>query len=132
MPMVCGEKKLYAASSALASPGHPFLLTKKVSSCRSGIISNQKILCLKLKKLWACNQGKIMDTMVKHTFIDSHCHLEMKDFDKDRADVIERAHTAGVAWMINIGIDLESTQKGIALTEMFDTVYTTAGVHPHE
>ncbi|HLC15998.1 MAG TPA: TatD family hydrolase, partial [Thermodesulfovibrionia bacterium] len=47
-------------------------------------------------------------------------------------DVIERAHTAGVAWMINIGIDLESTQKGIALTEMFDTVYTTAGVHPHE
>lgn len=35
--------------------------------------------------------------------IDSHAHLEMKDFDKDRNRVIARAVEAGVRHIITVG-----------------------------
>ncbi|MGL4666355.1 MAG: TatD family hydrolase, partial [Saezia sp.] len=33
-------------------------------------------------------------------WIDSHCHLDAPEFDIDRAQVIERARSAGVRWMV--------------------------------
>lgn len=64
--------------------------------------------------------------------IDSHCHLDFKDFDGDRSEVIDRAKTAGVHTLINIGIDLATSKRSIELAEQFDSVWATAGFHPHE
>ena len=36
-------------------------------------------------------------------FTDSHCHLENKRFDSDRADIFARAQEAGVTTMLAIG-----------------------------
>lgn len=66
------------------------------------------------------------------TFIDSHCHLHMKAFDKDRTWVIQNAKAAGVSKIVNIGIDIQSSKEGLAIAENYDNVYTTAGIHPHE
>lgn len=64
--------------------------------------------------------------------IDSHCHLDFDDFDADRSDLIKRANSAGVHTLINIGIDLPTSARSIELAEQYESVWATAGFHPHE
>lgn len=66
--------------------------------------------------------------------IDSHCHLDSKEFDEDRDAVIGRALAAGVEAMVAIGTgdgppDLEA---GIRLADRYECFYATVGVHPHD
>ncbi|MDO8490945.1 MAG: TatD family hydrolase [Dehalococcoidia bacterium] len=64
--------------------------------------------------------------------VDSHAHLDMKPFDADREQVIARAHEKGVRLIVNIGIDLQSSRESVKLTERYEGVFATVGVHPHE
>lgn len=66
------------------------------------------------------------------SFIDTHCHIEMKEFDPDREEVIKRAREAGLEALITIGSDLEGTLKGVRLAESHDFIYCSVGIHPHE
>jgi TatD DNase family protein len=66
--------------------------------------------------------------------IDSHCHLDNPQFDNDRERTIDRAHEAGVTWMVAIGTgdgppDLEA---GIRLADRHSRFLATVGVHPHD
>ena len=65
-------------------------------------------------------------------WFDSHAHVDSTKFAADQAEVIERAHKAGVARMVNIGCGRASILKTIALAEAYDGIYGSAGVHPHE
>ncbi|MBM3838632.1 MAG: TatD family deoxyribonuclease [Verrucomicrobia bacterium] len=69
-----------------------------------------------------------MDTDKK--FFDTHAHLDYPDFSGDIADVIERAQAAGIAKIIAIGTDLESSQRAVELTRRFPGVYAAVGWHP--
>ena len=65
---------------------------------------------------------------------DSHCHLDDKQFDPDRSEVIARAREAGVERMMSIGTgsgppDLEAALR---LARQHDFIYATVGVHPHD
>ncbi len=64
--------------------------------------------------------------------IDTHAHLEMREFDEDRDEVITRAREAGVEYIVTIGTDLESSREAVLLAEKHDCVYAAIGVHPHE
>ncbi len=64
--------------------------------------------------------------------IDSHCHLDFDAYDKNRETVINDAVSAGVHTLVNIGCDLASSERSIALAEKYDAVYATVGVHPHD
>ncbi len=64
--------------------------------------------------------------------IDTHCHLEMDAFDKDREDVIKRAREAGLEAVITIGSDFEGCKGAVALAEKYDFIYATVGIHPHD
>lgn len=66
------------------------------------------------------------------TLIDTHCHLEMKQFDADRDAVIKRAINAGVESFITVGSDFDHVKKCIALSEKYDPVYASIGIHPHD
>lgn len=44
-------------------------------------------------------------------FIDAHCHLTDKAFDKDRNEVIERARLVGVEKMVVASSDLVDAEK---------------------
>jgi TatD DNase family protein len=65
--------------------------------------------------------------------VDSHAHLDMAEFDADRADVVRRALAAGVVAIL-CPADLtraESLPAIAGLTVEFPTVLAAAGVHPH-
>ena len=63
---------------------------------------------------------------------DTHCHLDLPHFDADRDDVIRRAHDAGVEYIVNPGIHVESSRKAVALAEKYDGIYAAVGVHAHD
>ncbi|MCF7846255.1 MAG: TatD family hydrolase [Candidatus Peribacteraceae bacterium] len=64
--------------------------------------------------------------------IDTHCHLDFPNFEKDFAEVLARARDAGVTKFINPGVDLPSSQKAVALAEKFPEIYAAVGFHPSE
>jgi TatD DNase family protein len=63
--------------------------------------------------------------------VDSHCHLDLSQFDADRADVIARAQKCGVGCIVNPGIDLAHSRRAIELAEAHPAVYAAVGVHPN-
>ena len=66
------------------------------------------------------------------TIFDSHCHLQLEQFDDDREDVYQRARSSGVEEMIVIGIDTTSSLDALSFCEDHEGCYPTAGLHPHE
>ena len=66
----------------------------------------------------------------KTLLIDSHCHLDLEQFDDDREDVVERARAADVHIIVNPGIDLVHSRQAIALAETYREIYAAVGVHP--
>ncbi len=63
--------------------------------------------------------------------IDSHCHLADAKFDADIVDVVARANAAGVSRMICIADSMKEGGKCRDISERFDCVTWTMGVHPH-
>ena len=63
--------------------------------------------------------------------IDSHAHLNMPQFDRDRSDVINRAKEAGVEWVFTVGTDVASSQHAVELSREHSSVYAIVGIHPH-
>ena len=64
--------------------------------------------------------------------IDTHCHLDLDDFDPDRSEVIARAREAGVSHMVTIGISPASSRRAVELAEAHSFISATIGHHPHE
>ena len=63
---------------------------------------------------------------------DSHAHLEMNDFDRDRDEVIRRAENAGVDLIITVGTTLDDCRKAVSIANKYKNVYAAIGIHPHE
>jgi TatD DNase family protein len=66
--------------------------------------------------------------------IDSHAHIQGKEYSGDRDAVIARAHDAGVEKIIAVGGagDMSSNTEAIALAAAFPNIYATVGMHPHD
>jgi TatD DNase family protein len=67
-------------------------------------------------------------------FVDSHAHLEGQQFDGDREQVIARAREAGVQSILAIGNgdNAEALGCAVRLSQQYDFIYATTGIHPHE
>jgi TatD DNase family protein len=67
-------------------------------------------------------------------FVDSHAHLDGKQFDSDRDQVIARAREAGLQTIVAIGNGdgPPELDHGILLAEKYPFIYATIGIHPHE
>ena len=69
---------------------------------------------------------------MKTALIDTHCHLEMEAFEKDRDEVINRAQELDVKYIINAGSDREGNIKGLDLSSKYNNIYSAVGIHPHD
>jgi len=65
--------------------------------------------------------------------VDSHCHIDMPDFDADRSEVVARAREAGLVEMLVVGEVDESggLERALKVAESLG-LPATAGVHPHQ
>lgn len=64
--------------------------------------------------------------------VDSHAHIDDDRFDADRDQVIDRAAAAGVSLILNIGADMPSSARSVALAEQYPGIYAAVGMHPHD
>ncbi len=62
--------------------------------------------------------------------IDAHSHLQLKEFDADRAEVIARMRRAGVK-TITVGVNETTSRAALVLAEEYpDCLWATVGTHP--
>ncbi|MCX5826394.1 MAG: TatD family hydrolase [Deltaproteobacteria bacterium] len=64
--------------------------------------------------------------------IDSHAHLEMREFDRDRDDVVRRATEGGVDYIVTVGTTPGECRKAVEIARAHPSVYAAVGIHPHD
>ena len=64
--------------------------------------------------------------------VDTHAHLDDRQFSDDRVEAIQRSLAADVCYIITVGTDLDSSRAAVALAHKHASVYAAVGVHPHD
>ena len=64
--------------------------------------------------------------------IDTHCHLYDKKLINDLDDIVINAKNANIIKMICIGDSIETSKKSIEISETYNQIYASFGIHPHE
>lgn len=64
--------------------------------------------------------------------IDTHCHLDLPEFDADRESVLNRARSAGVERFIVVGFEPERWASTLRLADTEPGVFAAIGLHPTE
>lgn len=65
-------------------------------------------------------------------FVDTHAHLFYPNFNGEVEEVIERAKSSGVDYIIVPGTDIASSVEAVKLSEKYDFIYAAVGIHPHD
>jgi TatD DNase family protein len=63
--------------------------------------------------------------------VDSHSHLDFKDFAEDLDVIVARAEAAGVGRIVTISTRVKRQAELLAIAERFPNVYCSVGTHPH-
>ena len=63
---------------------------------------------------------------------DTHAHYDDRKFKADRHELLNSLKANGIGRVVNIGADIESTRRSIALAKEYDFIYAAAGVHPSD
>ena len=66
------------------------------------------------------------------TLTDTHCHLDLNQFNSDREAVIERAAQTGIKRILIPGLSVTSSRAVVKLAESHPMLYAAVGVHPSE
>ena len=66
--------------------------------------------------------------------IDSHAHIQGKEYAGETGAVVQRAREAGVERIIVVGGagDMSSNAAAVSLAESSPSLYATVGMHPHD
>ena len=65
------------------------------------------------------------------SIVDSHCHLDFKDFKNDLDSVIKNAYNSNVKHMLSISVNLEDFKDVYKVANSYDNIYCTTGIHPN-
>ena len=65
-------------------------------------------------------------------FIDSHCHLYYEPYINDIKGTLDTCRKHNVKKLLSIGVNLETSKKNIELSNLYNEIYCTIGVHPNE
>lgn len=64
--------------------------------------------------------------------IDSHAHIYYKDYVGDFEEMLQRAEDCGVAAILVVGTDIESSRQSVELASKYRQIYAAVGIHPHD
>ena len=64
--------------------------------------------------------------------IDTHCHLYDEKLYSNLDQIIINATKKNKKKMICIGDNLNTSEKSIKISETYENIYATIGIHPHE
>ena len=62
--------------------------------------------------------------------IDIHAHLDLKYFENDLDNVLERAKKNNVKLIINNGLNPESNRKTLELSKKYEIIKAALGIYP--
>ena len=62
--------------------------------------------------------------------VDTHCHLDDREFDADRGAVIQRARAAGVMWQVVPAVDAAGWPKLRDVCASVEGLFPAYGLHP--
>lgn len=62
--------------------------------------------------------------------IDTHAHYDDEQFDDDRDALLRSMAQNGIAYIINPGCDLVTSQKAVEMANTYDFMYAEVGYHP--
>lgn len=62
--------------------------------------------------------------------IDTHAHLDFKDYENNLDEIIKRARENQVSKIITIGASLEGSKKAVELAQKYDEIYAAVSIHP--
>ena len=65
-------------------------------------------------------------------YFDSHSHMDDRRFDADRDAIMDDLKSHGVGLLMNVGCDLPSSERSVALAERYPFVYAAVGSHPDD
>ena len=65
-------------------------------------------------------------------YFDSHSHMDDRRFDDDRDGIMDELKSHGVGLLMNVGCDLASSERSVALAERYPFVYAAVGSHPDD
>ncbi len=66
------------------------------------------------------------------SLVDTHAHLTDKAFAEDLTPVLGRSREQGVSRVINVGYNLTSSLRVVAMTEQHQDLFAAVGIHPHD
>jgi TatD DNase family protein len=69
--------------------------------------------------------------MTTHPMVDTHCHLDVRQFKGDIDAVVENAKAAGVTRIIIPAIELETIAGLLKVAERYEGVFAAVGIHPN-
>lgn len=72
-----------------------------------------------------------MGEVPRFVLVDTHCHLDLAQFDEDREAVWQRAQSAGVRWLVIPGIDVHQCRQALRFAEGRPGVFVAVGIHPN-
>lgn len=62
---------------------------------------------------------------------DAHCHLQLLQYDADRAEVLARMEEKEVGGLV-VGVDYETSEAGLGLARQHDFLWAAVGLHPND
>ena len=63
---------------------------------------------------------------------DSHAHYDDEAFVSDQAEILSQMKENGVGRILNVGADMPSSRRSVALSKEYDFIYAAVGIHPHD
>lgn len=65
-------------------------------------------------------------------FFDSHAHFIDDRFGEDRDEVLNDLKNHDVCYVINVASDLKTSYEGIQLSNKYEWIFPSVGIHPHD
>ncbi len=63
---------------------------------------------------------------------DTHAHYDDEAFDSDREELFHQMGEAGIDFVVNIGANMASSRRTVAMCEQYPFLYGAVGVHPSD